>query len=114
MLIKGNWKNGTRNGNGTLTDNKQNKVSEGLWTDDKFMSRHLNPLVDYKKKGKDNFFDNQPFQFIEPSNHSNDETILYSNGDKYVGPLENGTRNGYGTYYYKNGQKYTGIQFCFI
>ena len=36
------------------------------------------------------------------------QTIKYKNGDKYVGEVKNGKRNGYGTLYYSNGNVYTG------
>ena len=109
-VYTGNWKNGIRNGNGTLIDKNQNKISEGMWIDDKFVSRHLNQLVD-NKKGRDQFFDkndNHPFNFSETNNQTNTQSIFYPNGDKYVGPLENGTRSGYGYYFYTNGQIYSG------
>jgi len=37
--------------------------------------------------------------------------IAYSNGDIYEGEMENGKKNGWGTYFYNNGEKYSG---CFI
>ena len=35
-------------------------------------------------------------------------TIVYENGDKYVGEVQNGKRHGKGTLYYSNGNTYTG------
>ena len=109
-VYRGQWANGMRNGNGKLFDKNGTKISEGVWTDDKLMTKNLNQLVDNKKKGKDHFFgiSDHIFQFSPTPSQHNSDTILYSNGDKYIGPLENGTRNGYGQYYYKNGQIYNG------
>ena len=36
------------------------------------------------------------------------ETVIFSNGDKYVGDYKNGKRSGKGVYYYFKGQKYEG------
>ena len=36
------------------------------------------------------------------------ETVIYENGDKYVGEIKNGLRNGKGTMYYINKDKYEG------
>lgn len=35
-------------------------------------------------------------------------TILYSNGDKYIGHIVNGKKRGYGKYFWKNGDWYEG------
>ena len=35
-------------------------------------------------------------------------TLTYENGDKYVGELKNGLKNGKGIYYYVNGNRYEG------
>ena len=44
------------------------------------------------------------------SNNEQDgnRTVIYDNGDKYVGDLKNGLKNGKGIYYYKNGNRYEG------
>ena len=36
------------------------------------------------------------------------KTIEYSNGDKYVGEIENKNRNGKGIMYFADGDKYDG------
>ena len=36
------------------------------------------------------------------------KTIEYSDGDKYVGEIENENRNGKGIMYYADGRKYDG------
>lgn len=39
---------------------------------------------------------------------SNSALLEYSNGERYIGEVANGMREGYGTYYYQNGEKYEG------
>ena len=36
------------------------------------------------------------------------KTIIYKNGDKYIGEVLENTHNGYGVYFYKNGEIYEG------
>lgn len=38
----------------------------------------------------------------------NSAILEYSNGERYIGEVGNGVRDGYGTYYYQNGEKYEG------
>jgi len=35
-------------------------------------------------------------------------SIMFENGDKYIGDFKNGELNGSGTYYYRNGDIYKG------
>ena len=42
------------------------------------------------------------------SYQDSNRTITYENGDKYVGDLKNGLKNGKGIYFYANGNKYEG------
>ena len=44
----------------------------------------------------------------KPGNTSKEQTINYDNGNKYVGEVVNGKRNGQGTMYYADGGKYEG------
>jgi len=41
-------------------------------------------------------------------NRNNDQTIHYENGDVYIGNLENGKKEGYGTYKSTSGTYYEG------
>ncbi len=44
----------------------------------------------------------------EGHNSPNQETIIFSNGDRYVGEVRNGYPHGRGTGYYANGNRYEG------
>lgn len=46
---------------------------------------------------------------ITSENDKNIFTVTYANGDKYIGLLNNGLKNGKGEFYLSNGEKYTGV-----
>ena len=55
---------------------------------------------------------NKLFKHKEIPTKNNDYITVtenYEGGDKYIGQMKNGFRNGKGIYYYKNGAKYEGI-----
>ena len=45
------------------------------------------------------------------NNQLNNQVINYSKGERYVGQIINGLREGKGIYYYNNGNRYEGVAY---
>ena len=94
----GEWKDGLRNGQGTIFFNEGNTKYVGEWKDDKFNVQGTITFVDgskYVGEYKDNKFNGQG-------------TLTFPDGEKYVGEWKDDEWNGWGTYTYLNGAKYIG------
>lgn len=106
----GEFFSGKRSGNGTFLafkgDNKY-LITEGFFVEDQLNQGKLyNDILKFsnsEKKQVEYIFDGK-FE----NNQFKSGTLLYDNGDKYVGDFNDNKRHGEGTYYYLNGSYYTG------
>lgn len=115
----GEFRNGKKDGYGTITYNSVTRYS-GQWKDDEFNGKGTHTWLDEEyvgdwKKGKKDGYGTDVYK-----NGSKYEgqwkdgflnglgTLTSLNGDKYVGEWSNGTYNGQGTYTFLNGNKYIG------
>lgn len=83
----GNWRNGSKYGNGTCYDKYGNLIYYGDFSSDR-------PKGAYPIKGS---YSSYKFECIE-----------YTDGSKYVGETKDGKRHGYGIYIWKNGDAWYG------
>ena len=112
----GEFKNGKLHGQGTYTYvNGSKKVGE--WKNDKLngyaVTYHPNGNVN-----KEGIFKDSTFLYAQTKTlpacptsgyfHNCIGTIIYPEGDKYIGEWQNDKRNGRGTYTYAGGNKYLG------
>ncbi len=97
LNYRGQWSNGIKSGKGVLYE--KDKAIEGIWKDGKL---HGFSIVKFQDGTviEANFFNGSV---------TNKAKITYSSGDIYDGEIaSNYSRNGYGTYRYKNGDEYQG------
>ena len=93
----GNYKNGFRNGQGTLTDSDGTELA-GVWKDNKFNGQGTHIWPDGVKYVGE-FKDSKPH---------GQGTYIWPDGVKYVGEFKDGKEHGQGTYTYPDGQKFVG------
>ena len=128
ISYEGNWKNGLKNGNGTMK--KKGSIYEGNWKDGfidgkgKLKWKSGNIYKGDFKKGK---MDGNGYMiwYNENKKYSGEWKDNVQNGfgveiwyetkgehkflfNRYIGEWKNGKRNGYGIFYYSNGAKYEG------
>ena len=88
---EGDWKNDKKHGIG-VTISKYGGQFETKWLDGRLVEEKLVPIKNYGV----------------PEIYKNDTTIVFSNGDKYIGKWENGNSNGQGILKWKFVGKYHG------
>lgn len=106
----GDYSAGKRHGNGVYiaykTDTKY-LITEGKFLNDQLTEGRIYNLLDKFKNEErkdteyffDGKFDDNKFKY---------GTMIYENGDKYVGSFSDNKRNGEGAYYYLNGSYFKG------
>ncbi|CAF3911005.1 unnamed protein product [Rotaria sordida] len=116
---EGNFKNGHGHGNGTLytgnirywggliadrmTDEGDVKCLNYSLDEEPLMNNHIN--VNYSDYNT--FFSKYIGEFVDNQFHGHG-MLAWSNGGRYEGNFINGTRNGYGVYYCRDGSKCAG------
>ena len=90
----GNYKNGFRNGQGTLTDSDGTELA-GVWKDNKFNGQGTHIWPDGVKYVGE-FKDSKPH---------GQGTYTYPDGQKFVGEYKDGKKNGQGTHTWPSGVK---------
>ena len=90
----GNYKNGFRNGQGTLTDSDGTELA-GVWKDNKFNGQGTHIWPDGVKYVGE-FKDSKPH---------GQGTYTYPDGQKFVGEFKDGEKNGQGTHTWPSGVK---------
>ena len=122
----GEWLIGKRFGFGTLYSSDGKKLNEGEWKDDAYVendnkpsenqaTKYVGELVNGKRHGYGflTFPGNDDFRRISFEGlFENDEykngTMLWKNGEKYVGTFKNSKRHGHGTTSYASGSQHIG------
>jgi hypothetical protein len=116
----GEYKNGTRNGQGTYTfangdtyvgEFKDGKYSgQGTYTfanGDTYVGAYKNDRKD--GQGTETFTNGREYVGEYKNGRRNGQfTVTYPSGDKYVGEYKNDKRDGQGTYTFADGRKYVG------
>ena len=93
----GEFKEFSRNGQGTYTFHYMNEKYVGEWKDNRKHGQGTLTNNKFKYEG----------QFLYGTKHGQG-TMTESNGDKYVGEFKDGKKNGQGTMTESNGDKYVG------
>lgn len=83
----GDWKNGKKSGEGSLYDKKGKLIYYGKFFNDKPTEQYVS----------DNSYDSYTF-----------EVVNYANGDKYIGELKDGKKQGQGIYIWESGDVWYG------
>lgn len=117
----GEWKDGKKNGLGTLVEPSGNGIFVGTWKDNNKVKGTLTRsngdiyVGDWKNNKKDgqgtySFKDGQKYIGEWKDGFYNGHgTMIFSNGDSYTGEWKIGKQDGEGTYTYANGIKYSGV-----
>jgi len=118
-FYSGEFFSGKRSGKGIyLAYKNDNKylITDGNFLDDNLNSGRIyneyGKFNDDQKENKEGNSNNKIERYVFDGSFENNQfkvgTLLYDNGDRYVGEFLDNKRNGEGTYYYLNGSYYKG------
>jgi len=107
---EGNFKNGERNGKGTLVKNTYSSYDKKFTESLRYVGQFKNGQ--YHGKGKETFSSGNSFEGEYKDGTFFKGTYFYKKSEqKYIGEFKNNKRHGYGKYYLKDGSLYFEGQF---